>query len=422
LANDGLQYTYYNNYPEAAMTLSDNTALFITTQLPVTLPAPQLYSSYNSLNFSIQPDSEDFSEIELLNIGEDGSVLTYEITQSYPDFESPFSSTGGGPDSYGYFWSDSDIGNDINYEWEDISSNSTQVSFSTNDASTDLINIEFDFPFYGEVYSSFKINANGWIGFGDDNTEWYNGNIPSNEYPKPAIFGFWDDLNPVNDNCNSTCAGNVYYYSNEERLVVWFDSVAHWASEGFENTSYDFQIIIYSDGLIDINHNSIIGDYSATVGIQNQSGAIGVQVDQYDGNYFNNNVSYKFKRPFISNWLSLETVGNDDLSGDLLSGNQVLFEARVNSENMPLGNYGANILILSNAGDINIPVNLEVSNTAGILGDLNGDSIINVTDIVIMVNSILSNQDYNPNSDLNSDGSINVTDIVIMVNIILGGI
>jgi len=79
-------------------------------------------------------------------------------------------------------------------------------------------------------------------------------------------------------------------------------------------------------------------------------------------------------------------------------------------------------MILSNAGDINIPVNLEVSNSAGILGDLNGDSIINVTDIVLLVNSILSNQSYNPNGDLNSDGSINVTDIVLMVNIILGGI
>ena len=47
LSNDGLQYTYYNNYPTAAMTLSDNTALFITTQLPITLPVPQLYSSYS---------------------------------------------------------------------------------------------------------------------------------------------------------------------------------------------------------------------------------------------------------------------------------------------------------------------------------------------------------------------------------------
>jgi len=422
LSDDGLQYTYYNNYPAAAMTLSDNAALFITTQLPITLPTPQLHSSYNSLDFSIQPDSEDFSQIELSNIGEDGSVLTYEITQSYPDLESPFSSTGDGPDSYGYFWSDSGIGEDINYEWEDISSNSTQVSFSTNDASTDLINIEFDFPFYGEVYSSFRINANGWIGFGDDNAEWYNGNIPSDEFPKPAIFGFWDDLNPVNDNCNSTCQGNVYYYSNEERLVVWFDSVAHWASDGFENTSYNFQIIIYSDGSIDINHNTITGDYSATVGMQNQSGTVGLQVDQYDGNYFNDNVSYKFKKPFTSNWLSLETVGNDALSGELLNDDEVLFEAHVNSENMPLGNYSANIMILSNAGDINIPVNLEVSNSAGILGDLNGDSIINVTDIVLLVNSILSNQSYNPNGDLNSDGSINVTDIVLMVNIILGGI
>ena len=106
--------------------------------------------------------------------------------------------------------------------------------------------------------------------------------------------------------------------------------------------------------------------------------------------------------------------------GELLNGDTVLFEAHVNSAGMPLGNYDANIIILSNAGDINIPVVLEVSNTAGALGDLNNDSILNVLDIVSLVSIIVNQSDYVYNGDLNQDSVIDVLDIVLLVSQVLG--
>ena len=51
-------------------------------------------------------------------------------------------------------------------------------------------------------------------------------------------------------------------------------------------------------------------------------------------------------------------------------------------------------------------------------GDINGDEILNVVDIVALVNMILAGE-YNPIADLNEDGIVNVVDIVAMVNIIL---
>ena len=54
-----------------------------------------------------------------------------------------------------------------------------------------------------------------------------------------------------------------------------------------------------------------------------------------------------------------------------------------------------------------------------ILGDLNGDGILNVLDIVAMVNIVLNGGDYNPLADLNEDGINNILDIVSLVNIIL---
>ena len=57
--------------------------------------------------------------------------------------------------------------------------------------------------------------------------------------------------------------------------------------------------------------------------------------------------------------------------------------------------------------------------TQGILGDLNGDEIINVLDVIITVNIILGTQLYNQLGDINGDGGINILDIVSIVNIIL---
>ena len=51
-------------------------------------------------------------------------------------------------------------------------------------------------------------------------------------------------------------------------------------------------------------------------------------------------------------------------------------------------------------------------------GDLTGDEIVNILDIVQLANMILSGE-YNDNADLNSDGLVNILDIVQIVNIIL---
>ena len=53
------------------------------------------------------------------------------------------------------------------------------------------------------------------------------------------------------------------------------------------------------------------------------------------------------------------------------------------------------------------------------LGDLNNDGILNILDIVILANLIISGDNSNPAGDLNQDGVQNVLDIVSLVNLIL---
>jgi hypothetical protein len=53
-------------------------------------------------------------------------------------------------------------------------------------------------------------------------------------------------------------------------------------------------------------------------------------------------------------------------------------------------------------------------------GDLNGDSLINILDVIIMVNMILGIEPETSLADLNGDGVLNILDIVQEINLILG--
>ena len=52
------------------------------------------------------------------------------------------------------------------------------------------------------------------------------------------------------------------------------------------------------------------------------------------------------------------------------------------------------------------------------LGDINLDEIINVQDIILLINMILS-QEGSDSGDLNFDNNIDILDVVLLVNMIL---
>jgi hypothetical protein len=54
----------------------------------------------------------------------------------------------------------------------------------------------------------------------------------------------------------------------------------------------------------------------------------------------------------------------------------------------------------------------------GMLGDINGDSTLNILDLVSLVNLVLSNE-YINTGDLNEDGTLNILDVVLLSNLIL---
>ena len=296
----------------------------------------------------------------------------------------------------------------------------TQVVFDHNDDAANPIDLGFNFPFYNGSYNQCTINPNGWVGFGGDSNAWDNSSLPASDIPSPAIFGFWDDLNPVNNANSSDMSGYVYYQQFENSFVIFFDQVAHWVGSGSVTGSYTFQIVLHSNGNIDLNYQNMTGDInSATIGVQG-SDTDYIQI-AYNANYTEPNMSSYILPP--SDWFSLS-----DLTGTISPGNSDIIDINIDTSGLTEGVYFDIISIETNDYDnssINIPFTLNVTDICGgwNVGDVNQDADLNVQDVVILLNIVLSPDNYNECqllvSDLNEDGSINIQDIILLVNMIL---
>ena len=377
-------------------------------ECPISGPLAELEFLPNEMSFELYQNEVIQDNITVVNVGQPGSILNFSVGIS------PFETPVGGPNYNGTFWADSDNESSLSYDWIDISDIGTEYSFLNNDDAGSTIDIGFDFEFYGQEYSQCIINPNGWVGFGSDNDGWENLEIPSSSAPSPAIFGFWDDLNPVNENCNEYCSGNVYYHSNNERMVIWFNEVAHWWTN-FENSFYDFQVVLYASGEVRINYNTMTGNYeSGTVGMQNADGTSGFEI-VYNDSYVHDLLSTSFKNG--AEWLS-----TDPNYGELQQGQQQNVNVTIDTNDLATGEYSSYIFINSTGGTGSIPVSLVVS-TSSLPGDVTGDDIINILDIVTLVNFVVGLSEPESEQfaagDMNNDDVLNVLDVVLLVNEIL---
>ena len=360
---------------------------------------PDAFVDIQSIDVEIVPETSMQEVFVIANLGE--SDLEFNI------------------DADGYSWKSSNNEN-FDYFWIDISDESTLINFSHNDyASDQIMQLDFEFPFYNSSYTNLIINPNGWVGFGEDNTGWDNTSLPNSGAPNPAIMGFWDDLNPINS--NATGQGNVYFNSNEQRAVVWFDNVQHWPTN-FEGSIYDFQIVMYATGDIFINYRSMEGlTNSGTIGIQDFSGANGLLVN-YNANFVEDQFSILINK--MPTWLEASP-----LSGIVAP--QEVSEIYLDFETTGLtaGQYAYDLQIETNDyenSNINIPINLNVleDSCAGLSpGDINQDNQINILDVTGIVNLALGLVDpqdcQNEIADINLDSVINILDILALENLIL---
>ncbi|MCB9135967.1 MAG: hypothetical protein H6636_11110 [Anaerolineales bacterium] len=197
--------------------------------------------------------------------------------------------TPGTPDAYGYQWDDA-----VPYAWKDTTGGNTVFLTSADDGYAGPISLGFNFPFYENTYSEIYVSANGYISF--DSIEGFAGrdavnkDIPSDTLPNNFIAPFWNDLavgGGFNSGVISTKSGSD---ANGTFLAVNYLNVSK------RNTTSDllsFQILLYANGDVWFQYQTLAGDLSATVGIEDG--------DALDGSQYalplTNNLAIRFERP-----------------------------------------------------------------------------------------------------------------------------
>jgi hypothetical protein len=178
-----------------------------------------------------------------------------------------------GADSYGYAYTDSKSPEpSVTFSWVDIIGTGTPLPLYGDDEYGGPYAIGFDFLFYGETYSMFNISTNGLIAFGPVGSSYYNDPIPVSYSPNNYIAPYWDDLVVDSDELIIETMGA----EPDRRLVIEWVNVNRYVSSNLMT----FEVILEeATGHIWFQYatmNGMTGD-SATVGIENPDGTVGVQ-------------------------------------------------------------------------------------------------------------------------------------------------
>ena len=293
-----------------------------------------------------------------------------------------------GPDSYGYYIYDSgDTSYELapTYDWIELDNGlGTVMSFDDDGDGngsnpTEVLNLPFSFKFYGVEYNQITIAVDGYMSFGDHEVPCHrNYPIPGAGGPSPMIAPFWDDLKTGSN-------GNIYKYVTDGMVIIQWDYL-----RTYENNSREtFQVILY---------NQEYSEYETVTG----DGEIKIQY--YD---FNNTSDGSWGYPPMHGAYS--TIGIKNHLGD--TGLEYSYYNDYPVAAMPLSDNTALFITTGKVNDY-------------LMGDINADEAINVLDVVLLVNIVLSVIDPSGYqmivSDMNLDGNINILDVVQLVNIVLG--
>ena len=236
------------------------------------------------------------------------TILSIALVALTPSGMTPSSASaflgGGGPDSYGYKYLDSDTTapGAPTYNWVSIKGVGTEVTGLADDNCVGPFPIGFDFSYYWYKVSTCVVGSNGYITFGDRaaNSQPFN-SVPSTNRPNNQFAALLSDLDPC-------VGGSVWYWSNNtDSFIVEYDSVAFWDSAGGHGNN-TFQIILTkADSSITFQYREQSGQpstgwlpTSGQTGIENTSGAIGLNYfagDSLSANMIKDSLAVRFFPP-----------------------------------------------------------------------------------------------------------------------------
>lgn len=264
-----------------------------------------------------------------------------------PRVGDPVIAGSGGPDGYGYRWTDSDDPFGPTFAWTDISSSGAVALTSGDDASAGPFPISFPFSYYGGAFNQFWVSSNGTLSLSSNASPYSNQPLPNPAVPAHLIAPFWDDL-------NLTSSGDVYWQDLGNRVVIQWHLVPSYSTGG---GPYTFEAILWDDGTIDFQYLSMAEPLSsATVGMQNGNGTDGLTV-AFNAAYIHDNLAVRIRA--VPQWMTVTPN-----TGTVYGGGSTVLSVNFDATGLLGGDYDGIIRILSNDPDeplYDVPVALHVT-------------------------------------------------------------
>lgn len=201
-------------------------------------------------------------------------VFTVDIAHAAP------ASHIGGPDNFGYTFSDSGEDDGPAYRWEEITTTGTLITGWSNltGGFAGPIPIGFDFKFYGATYTELYVGTDGYVSFGQGYNYVPHYTPPDDSEPNNAIFS----LNYDTILLDYGIASAVYYqtFHNPNRLVIEYVNLYEWD----DSNPQTVQMILYANGDILMQYKQLPADlgynYNYLPGIENVTGRDGLAYHQ----------------------------------------------------------------------------------------------------------------------------------------------
>jgi hypothetical protein len=270
----------------------------------------------------------------------------------------------GGPDHYGYTWEEP-----ASLNWIEASGGTQAVFPSPDNATTNAVNIGFDFKFYNNTYSQLYISTNGILTFGEANASPYGTALPQDTEPNNMVAVFWDNL-VVGGTYNT---GKVTYLNggtgDGQYFVVEWQSVSRRGSPDL----LTFQAVLYKSGDILFQYKVLNGALDqCSIGIEDETGLDGLNY-LYKASGLASGSAVRFKRPapqarvsFLSKYQSAFAVGGQSIFSINL----------VNTGELGTDTYQLTNDLASQPGGKDWSVSLFKSDGITPLKDTNGDHIL----------------------------------------------
>ncbi len=247
----------------------------------------------------------------------------------------------GGPDTFGYTWTDSDDPEGPIYDWVEISTVGS-LAGTGDDISLGAFDLGFPMTFYGQMFDTVRISTNGFLSFTSTSSPYVNPVLPSYSVPDNVVAPFWDDLNP-------SAGGEIYYWADPDadRFVVQFQDVVRYGTA----TTETFAVILKANGSVTFQYREVSDTGHCTVGIENSDASDGLTVLYNNNTYLHDGLAVQIFPPGFLPWVQVSP-----LAGIVQPGHSTPISLVFDAADLALGTHLALLNIASN--DPNQPVML----------------------------------------------------------------